>query len=249
MGENGGSTARDLGLRTFGPATPIEQLNFGLGLNLDPSAADIRITAKNGDAVDVDLDGASTVGEVIARINDATREAGIDLQAGLAAVGNGITLTDGTGGDGTPSVLSINLSTAAAELGLATLQEGGEGEMVGQDVSPVRVDGVLSALVELEKALRDDDTSGIARSSERLADFTAEVTRIHGMVGARSQAMRGRLEQTKQATLAAEVLLSEVKDLDFAEAATKLQAAVTRLQAGLQTGALLLNVSLLDFLQ
>jgi flagellin-like hook-associated protein FlgL len=46
-----------------------------------------------------------------------------------------------------------------------------------------------------------------------------------------------------------QIFLSNVQDLDFAEAVTRMQAAEIQLQASLQTAGRLLNVSLMDFLR
>ena len=69
------------------------------------------------------------------------------------------------------------------------------------------------------------------------------------MVGARSQAMNAKLLQLQDAAAMARVFLSEIQDLDYAEAVTRMQAALTQLQANLQTSSNLLSVSLLNFLR
>lgn len=250
IGENGGTTARDLGIRTLDRATPVERLNDGRGITLDPDAADLRITARNGDTLDVDLSTATTIGDVIDLINAAAEEAGVSVSADLASTGNGLVVSDATTGDGATSVTSANLSTAAQDLGLFDVQAAPDSdEVVGRDVSPARPEGVLTALVDLEAALRADDTQALADAGTRLDTLVNDVTRVHGVMGARSQSMRQKLDSLQTATSSAEVLLSEVQDLDYAEAATRLQSAVTRFQATLQAGSTTLNLSLLDFLQ
>lgn len=72
---------------------------------------------------------------------------------------------------------------------------------------------------------------------------------MHGIIGARSQAMTRKLLQMEDAAMTTRIALSEVKDLDFASAATQLQSALTQFQANLQTGSSLLSLSLLDFLR
>ena len=82
-----------------------------------------------------------------------------------------------------------------------------------------------------------------------LDELKEEVTRIHGIIGARSQAMKAKLVQTRDAAATTEIFLSQARDLDYAEAVTLMQTAQTRLQASLQTSSVLLNLSLLDFLR
>ena len=55
--------------------------------------------------------------------------------------------------------------------------------------------------------------------------------------------------QLEDAAVMGRVFLSQVQDLDYAEAVTRLQETLTRLQANLQTGSVVMNLSLLDFLR
>ena len=250
IGENGGTTAEDLGLRTFGLSTPLADLNGGRGVTNVTGAADFQITTSSGATVDVDLDSAATVGDVITLINDAANAAGVGVTASLAAIGNGIVLTDTTTGTDPFRVASLNLSQAALDLGLQQVAANATtGTLAGADNNPVRTDGILSALLELEHALRRDDTQGIALAAERLDPFTKDLTRIHGVIGARSQAMRSKLNQSEDAANATRIFLSEIQDLDYAGAITRMQSATTQLQANLQTSSVLLDLSLLDFLR
>jgi flagellar hook-associated protein 3 FlgL len=248
IGENGGTTAADLGIRTLNGATLLDELNFQRGFETKEGEDDLRITAKNGSTVDVNLDGAVTVADVIDIINTATADAGVSISASLASLGNGIRIVDGTGGAGDLSVTPLNSSHAATDLALVKTVTGEETELLSDDTNPMRTDGILSALVELEEALRRDDTQDITLAAERLEAFMPEVTRIHGVVGARSQAMRAKLDQTQDAAQTTQVFLSEVRDLDYTEAVTKMESALTQLQASLRTSSIVSNLSLLDFL-
>lgn len=248
VGENGGTTATDLGVRTFHDATPLATLNDGYGVVGVDGADDLRITASGGD-VDVNLDGAQSVGDVITLINEAATAAGVNVTASLATTGNGIRLTEGGGGSGTIAVTTLNASQAAQDLGFLNATTDASGDLVAQDRNYVRTQGVLDVLVQLESALRGDDTRGIALAAERLDPFTREVTRVHGVIGARAQALQSRLQQTQDAASATQVFLSDIQGVDYAEAITRMQQAITQLQANLQTSSALLNVSILDYLQ
>jgi flagellar hook-associated protein 3 FlgL len=236
-----------LGIRTFDAATPLSELNFGAGVSTIAGEDDLRIVAKNGSFVDVDLNGAVTVGDVINLINQAAAASGVTITASFSTTGNGIRIVDGTGGTGDLSVQTLNLSTAATELGLVQTVSGTE--LIGADVNPTRTEGILDALIQLENALRADDTPGISAAGGRLDELRAEVIRIHGMIGARSQAMTLQRQQLEDASLSTQVFLSQIRDLDYAEAVTQMQQAMIRLQANLQTSPTVMNLSLLEFLR
>jgi flagellar hook-associated protein 3 FlgL len=249
IGENGGTTATDLGLRTFDTATPLEALNFGRGVSAIEGENDLRITTRDGSTVDVNLDGAVTIGDVIDLINEAATDAGVTVTAAFADTGNGIVLQDSTSGSNALSVGALNVSSAASDLGLVQSVTDPSADLLGADVNAVRTDGILDALIELEKALLADDTQGISAAGGRLDTLRNKVTRIHGIVGARSQSMGAKRRQIEDSALLAQTFLSEVKDLDYAEAITRLQGSLTQLQANMQTSSNLLGLSLMDFLR
>jgi flagellar hook-associated protein 3 len=248
VGENGGMTAADLGVRTFDRGTPLERLNFGRGVIRMEGKGDLLITAKDGNSFEVNLDEAVTIGDVIDLINAAASDAGVSVSASLAGDGNGIRLIDGTGGTGDLSVGRANGSQAADDLGLFKSTSDQETELIGDDTNATRTEGFLDALVQLEEALRGDDTQGITLAAERLDQLTQDVIRTHGVVGARAQSAQAKLQQVREAVDTSRLLLSEVEDLDFAEAITRLQSAQIALQADLQTSAQLMSLSLLDFI-
>ncbi len=249
IGENGGTTAFDLGIRTLSTATPLDQLNFGQGVIRAEGLDDFRITASDGKAIDLNIDAIKTLGELIDLINQTATTDGVSVTASLATVGNGIRLTDQSAGTGSLTVTALNLSQAALDLGLTTPTVSKTDEIVSKDTNPIRTDGVIDALFDLERALRSDNTQDITIAADRLNPFVQDVTRAHGVIGAQSQALSAKRNQMIDAAAATEIFLSEVQDLDYASAITKMQAASTQLQAGLQTSGLLLSVSLLDFLR
>lgn len=249
IGENGGTTATDLGIRTFDSATTLDELNFGLGVVKVDGQDDFQIIAKNGSTVDVNIDSAKTVGDVIDLINAAATAAGVNVAASFTTTGNGIRISDTTGGGGNLSVSILNLSEAAINLGIKQTVLGGASELIGDDVNPKRTEGIIDALIKLEQALRNDDTQSITIAGERIDNLRNEVTRMHGVIGARAQSMNAKRLQMEDALITTEIFLSQVRDLDFAEAITNLQASTTQLQASLQTSSVLLSMTLMDFLR
>lgn len=119
IGENGGSTASDLGIRTYTADSLLADFNHGLGVaveeenqfidnTLQIAVADFGVTTN----YTIDTEGLTTVQDVIDEINSVT---GGNVTASLATVGNGITLT-GT----TPAVAGTN-SSGDFSLGVDTL--------------------------------------------------------------------------------------------------------------------------------
>lgn len=249
VSENGGTTATDLGLRTLGLGTPLSELNAGIGVRRIEGQVDVQITAGDGSAVTVNLDSAETLGDVIDLINAAAQDAGVNVSASLASVGNGIQITDATGGSGQLSASGINLSQAAIDLGIATVAADGETQIQGADVNPVRSNGVISVLRDLEAALLADDTQAIDLAAQRLEQATDDVTAVHGIVGARNQSLQNTLQQTQSAADSTQILLSETQDIDYAEAITRLVAAESQYQATLSVTARAENLSLFNFLR
>lgn len=126
-----GTTAADLGIA--GPATngtitgstingiskstSLAQLNGGTGLKVSPlsNQPDFRVLVGDGSLFDVSLSSAKTIGDVVDAINTAS---GGKLTASIAANGQGLQLTDTSGGGG-PLVVADLYSTAAEQLGIA----------------------------------------------------------------------------------------------------------------------------------
>ena len=253
IGEAGGNTAEVLGIRSMYAATRLVDMNDGDGVGTRSGLADLRIVARDGSVVDVNLDGASTVGDVLAAINAAAAAAGVAVTASMASTGNGIRVTDATGGAGILRVESLNASSAAEDLGLLKSAAAGSNELVGDDVNGRRTESVFSALYDLFDALIAGGDShqqemAITRAGERLTKFIDSSNRLQGVVGARSRAMSTHLDMTEDAVTSTRALLSEVKDLDYTEAITKFQQAQTALQGNLMTGPRMMQMSLLDFL-
>ena len=115
-------------------------------------------------------------------------------------------------------------------------------------VGGVKVGGVFSALIELRAALLVGDEREITTTAGKIDDALIDVTRVQGRLGAEVRAIESRGQQTLEAVEATTLLLSEVRDLDFAEAITRFQQTQTALQASLLASGQTLDLSLLNFL-
>jgi flagellar hook-associated protein 3 len=248
VGENEGGTASALGFRSLDLTTPLASLNNGKGVRNEPGKTDLRIVARNGDTFEVNIDGLKTVGEVIDAINEAATAEGVQVAADLTTLGNGIRLTDSSGGTGTLHVEPANLSFAADDLGISKIVDDPDAALVGDDVNAARANGLLTSLVELERALGQDDSSAITQAAEDMDVHLENFNRARGIVGARAKGLEDRVAQTESAVTATQSLLSNVQDLDYTEAVTRFQAAQTALQASLLTGSKVMSTSLMDYL-
>ncbi|MFW6145964.1 MAG: hypothetical protein ACOC7R_01365 [Planctomycetota bacterium] len=247
IGENGGTTAKDLGIRSLHGATELASLNDGIGVARSDGETDIRITARNGASFEVNLSDAVTLDDVVTAVNDAATAAGVTVTAAIRATGNGLELTDATGGGGSLSVISINDATAAADLGID--QAVATATLTGEDVHPVTAGGVFTHLAQLRDAILAGDAAEITRIAGKLDGDSEALLRLRGRMGGLVQdleARAGRAEALETDDLS---MLSDLKDTDFAEAITRFQALQMALQATLMTSSSALNLSLLDFLR
>ncbi len=247
IGENGGTTADDLGIRSFRGATTLDELNDGIGIHTVDGETDIRVNARDGSFFEVDLDGITDVDDVISSINTAAGIAGVAVSAALAATSNGIELTDATGGVANLEVVSTNSSTAAAELGL--LQSVSANTLTGDDVNPIVPDSVFAHLAQLRDALLRGDDTWITLSTERLKDDFDHMVAQRARVGGLTRNVETRAERAEDQQTSNQATLSLLKDADYVEAVTRFQALQTALQANLITGSKMMSLSLLDFLR
>jgi flagellar hook-associated protein 3 FlgL len=121
IGENGGQTAAQLGLRSFRETTQLADLNFGRGVETT-DGVDFTIRRNDGVELDIDLTGAVTIADVLDRINNhaANTDPATRVEARLTAYGNGIELVDAAAGTESLTVTKRR-SSAAIDLGLIPL--------------------------------------------------------------------------------------------------------------------------------
>lgn len=249
IGENGGTTAASLGIRSFEPTAQLGHLNLGKGVRT-ADGADLRITRSDGTTFDVDITpDMTTVQDVIEAINIAsggTAAAGVGVTASFATTGNGLVLTDTAGGGGTLMVAQLNFSHAAEDLGIDGPAVGNV--ITGKDVHPVRAEGLFSNLAKLRDGLLSGDQRAITEAAEGLERDYQRIVNIRGDTGARVQEFEAREERIKDQNLATQGMLSVLEDTDYTDAITRFMTLQTALQATMATNGRMLNLSLLDFL-
>lgn len=247
IGENaGGTTATDLGLRSFATDTALSDFNFGTGVSTVTGKDDLRIHLHDGTQIDVNLDGAGDVQDVIDAI--ATAAGAAPLTVSLAADGNGLVLTDGSAGAGAFVVEAINGSFAAEQLGIEKTAGAGN-TITGDDAATVRSDSVFTHLVMLRDALAGDDERMITIAGEGIADDVKRVAKVRAEIGVRGRRAAQDAERLESRKIQTQSLLSDLRDTDYTEAISRFTQLQQQLEATLATSNRLLNQSLLDFLR
>jgi len=252
----GGTTATELGVRSLASDTLLADFNNGLGVQIrsgsvdpetglpDPAAdEDIQITTHDGTVFAVDFAGAETVQDILDAINAAS--AGT-VTADLAADGNGIQLTDNTGGANDFTVARLNGSFAGEDLGILGSTAGAT--LVGEDRATVAVDSVFSHLMALRDALESNDERGIMLAGEKLETDISRVAETRAEVGVRNRRVTDATTREEDLQIQDQGLKSQIQDLDFTEAALRFGLLQQQLQAGLTTASQISYLSLLDFL-
>jgi flagellin-like hook-associated protein FlgL len=262
-----GLTATRLGIRSLSADTRIADFNDGRGVQIvdggtDPvtglpdPARDVDFTIELGDGREITVDlrpqDMTTVQAVLDRINAQAVAAGVnvptDFEARLGDDANGILLTQNAGFGTVLTVQANNNSLAAEQLGLATLANDGSGVFRSEDRATVRVDNLFTTLIDLRDALRNDDTIGITLAGERLEASTERIAQTRATVGAYAQRVEDGGQQLDDQELLDMRIRSELRDLDYTEAAVRLNLLQMQLQAGLHVTAQSFSRSLLDFL-
>ena len=250
IGENGGTTAADLGLRSFGAETALSDFRHGVGVHFQEGEDDLSVTLHDGSAFGVNLDGAETVGDVVAAVQDAAAAAGLtpgQFNVSLATTGNGFVFTDNTAGPGSFSVGNANQSLAGTHLGVV-VDAGAASVITGTDEATVRVENAFTHLMNLRDALTNDDESGITVAGTKIEDDIDAAASARASVGVQAKRLEDLQTRAEDETLQEQSMLSQLQDADLAEVISRYQQLQLQLQASLQTTAQSLQLSLLDYL-
>jgi flagellar hook-associated protein 3 FlgL len=252
IGENGGTTATDLGIRTMTGSTLLSTLNLGQGVPLSPTDAngnpetpEITIDLRSGSSVNVNLTGATTVQDVLNDINAV--QPGV-LTASLNSVGNGISITDNDGSSTGPlTVVSGSISTA---LGIAGTQSSTDPTqaLVGQDVNPIQANGVFNLLTQLKTALSSSNNAELSQLQPQLQQELNRVGIVQSDLGSREQMLSQIQTQLTSQQTSVQGSISDQMNVNMASALTQLTQLQTSLQATLQTAATSMQMSLFNYL-
>lgn len=257
IGENGGSLASTLGLRSMMLSTRISSLNFGQGVTLNDNGNDLILTRNDGTTFEIDLGGVQTVGDVVNRINnDPNNLSGPQrIIASLQPVGNGIRLSSTVGAQPI-SVQSVGGSNAATGLGWTTndqmvlqgTNQGASNVIGGRDVSQTRVEGVFTTLIQLREAIQNGQVQDMPHITESLDGDLSRLTIARAIVGTRQQNIANRLDKSADEQIRLSEIESEYLDADLASVISELAAREAALQASLQMMGQTLRMTLFDYL-
>ena len=222
------------------------------GSNISFSTDDFRVSRRDGSSFTVNLTGAVTVQDVIAKINsaDGNTNPATQVTASLNTTGNGLELSDASVGAGTLTVSALNASAVPQQLGiLKTAGSATPGVINGDDVNPLQPTGLFSSLALLRDSLLKNDNSGIMRAAQLLDQDNSRVIQANGTVGARVKDLAGRKTDITNEQVQLKTSLSTLQDTDMTSAITQFQAIQTAYSAALKVAQSTNNMSLLDFLK
>lgn len=128
VGNVAASSITGSAINTIGDNTLLSSLNDGNGVHNRAGVAEFRINLRDGSSVDIDLDGITTLSQLITKINTAS---GGNVIARVNADGTGLELVDQTAGASTFRVVALNDSSAAADLGLLGEDQDADGVLTG----------------------------------------------------------------------------------------------------------------------
>jgi flagellar hook-associated protein 3 len=260
IGENGGQSATQLGLRSLSGSTTLAQLNYGTGVQTATSGSDFIIQRPDGTQLAVSVASDTTIQDVINTINnDPNNQGPNQITAQLNTTGNGITLSTNVASTGTAqlSVIEQNGSSAAQELGLvpagqtqstAPTINGATQTLVGSDTNPQETDSAFNALVRLQSALQTGDQAGIARGLALLSSATSQLGLARADLGVREQSVTALQTSLTSQQNQLQSSLSNDTDIDMATAITNLTQQQVSYQASLQMTAQLAQLTLINFL-
>ena len=257
IGENGGLTATQLGIRTLIDETRLADLNFGEGVSV-AAGTDFVIETNTGNNLSIDISNAITIQDVLDIINlhPDNQDPSTQITARLATNGNGIELFDPNApGTSQLTVTRSELSFAAVNLGLIPVGSDSAtvstdpNVLVGSDVNlrePKSLFTTLQRLIDSLSGTYDEAEFKRAMAMfeldfERLDDITADVALRGQRVDALSQ-----LNDEEQLQL--QTLLSDEFDVDVVAAISSLTIQETTLQSSLQLMARSFQLNLFSYI-
>lgn len=257
IGENGGTLATSLGLRSMTLDTPVASLNFGAGIGINPLGDDLVFTRNDGTRFTVNLDGVQTINDVLNRINNNVDnfQVGRRIFASLETVGNGIRLSSDLGAQSI-AVSSSGGSHAATSLGWTSsalptatgINQGSSNVIRGTDVNQVEVEGVFSTVIRLRQAINDQNAEGIQSAWTALDRDLDRINVARGLVGARQQTIANRIDKSADEQIRLKQTESDNLDADLASVISELTHRQAALQASLQLMGQTARMTLFDYL-
>lgn len=109
--------------------------------------------------------------------------------------------------------------------------------------------GIFTALVELKNALMSADTQLIGQSVKKMDEKLDHILSLRAIAGAKSNRLRLAKDRAFETKIIQTELMSNLEDVDYAEAVINYKIQEYAYQAALSTAAKVIQPSLLDFLR
>ncbi|MEM6363872.1 MAG: flagellar hook protein [Planctomycetota bacterium] len=255
IGENGGSTASDLGIRSATTATLFDQLNRDRGVSLSPDGPDLVITKSDGVEIDLELSGVRTIDEFIALVDSHPNNVTGRITVALNSVGNGLEISGPPGPNPIrvtqPGVSDVGVHLGFIEPGESVAEgvtDGSFAVLRGRDYRPLEPGGAIDTLLRLEAAIRDADIVEIGRLQDRLDDDLDRSSRTRGRVGTWNATVRDLKDAIQDENTLLESQLSDALDADLATVISELQARQAAMEASLRFIGQTAGLTVLNFL-
>jgi flagellar hook-associated protein 3 FlgL len=108
---------------------------------------------------------------------------------------------------------------------------------------------IFEMLNQLKTALENNNTEGISDQIEPLDDALDQILNARGKVGARLNRLETTEKYWSDFSLRITEMLSDMEDIDLAQAMTQLVSQQTAYQASLETASMIIQPSLINFLR
>jgi flagellar hook-associated protein 3 FlgL len=241
ISENGGTTAQQLGLLSTLARAKIVDLNNGNGVGTI-AGADLQITKKDGTQIQIDVDNAKTMQDLVDTLNAS------GLTASLTPGGQ-LQITDPNPANGTLKIQNLNGSSAATDLGIETSASGvGATTITGTPLTfaGVQTEGVFTGLIRLRDALAANSVGGMDSAFRVLTTASNKLLESRADVGARLQSLTLTQNRLQDESTQLQTLVSSTRDADLAATATQFQLQQNVLQAALAAASRVLQTNLIS---
>ncbi len=255
IGENGGTVATQLGIRTATAQTKLSDLMYGVGVQT-VDGVDFTITRPDGVQLGIDLNGLQTVGDVLNAINTHVANTGPNaITASIATSGNGIVLS-GTAASGTLSIAQSEASDAAFALGLiakgtesaSVTASSGTVRLAGTDYNRLAVGGIVDTMMRLANAIEESDFGEISRLQILLDKAGDQLSSVRAEVGLQGQAATLTKTRLEDDAVRLKAGISENIEADVTAVVSQVALRQAAMEASLRLVGQTAQLTVLDFL-